>query len=238
MASSEKESKKLPQTPGDQHEAQPATERVRRKLSRIAAANCAGKTADTFCLFLRVHSCIFDRISSSWHPDMVALNPVFAERFLSVCEDVFGAGAYERTPRLWFQAIYFYNENRPKHVWQTLALMAEAHILEDLPLALIQLEHVLGPDLKEVQYRGAFDDIIECLKALDHAIVKEAKSAEDWLFSTLAEHFDVVRGIRGLRVSQLRRAAWDEYQRRRALDLAQRSSRHKSPPEPLDMTFP
>jgi hypothetical protein len=168
---------------------------------------------------------------------MVALNPVFAERFLSVCEDVFGVGGYEHTPRLWFRAIYFYNENRPKHLSQTLALMAEAHILEDLPLALIQLEHVRGSEIREEQNRAAFDDIIECLKELDHDIVKEAKSAEDWLFSIFAEHFDVVRSIRGLRVSQLRRAAWDEYQRRRTLDLAQRSSRLKSPSDPLDTTL-
>jgi hypothetical protein len=164
---------------------------------------------------------------------MVALNPLFARRFLNVCEDVFGNAGFATTTRLWFKALYFYYAKRPKHVPQTLALMAEAHILEDLPLSLIELERATGAQIDEEQYQVAFNDIAECLKELDDRLVKEAKSVWDWLISTLSLHFDAVRGIRSLRVSQLRRAAWDEYQRRRNLALAQTHRQQERPPEPL-----
>src|ERR1700733_14691132 len=196
MASSDKESKKLPQSPEDQQEAQRATDRVRLELAKLAEVNCEDRAADAFCLFLRVHSCILKSVSSSPRPDMVALNPLFATRFLSVCQDVFGNGGFEHTPRLWFEALYFYYTNTPKHITRSLAMMAEAHILEDLPLSLIELERTTGISIHEDQYRGAFDDIIECLNEMDKGLVKEAKSAEDWLIYALGAHFNVLKSIR------------------------------------------
>jgi len=151
---------------------------------------------------------------------MIALNPLFARKFSSVCTEFLGDGEFEHCPRLWLHALNFYMEH-PSDVVRTLVLMAEAHILEDLPDSLYDLEAKTGKSIDEAQFEGALDDIIACLKELTQS-VEDSESILDFLYFNLARHFGVIRGFQNVRIALLRKAAWNEYQLHKRFELNRR----------------
>jgi len=157
---------------------------------------------------------------------MKSLNPLFAQKFVDICERYFAGDEFANGPTLWIDALYFYR-SQPKQVVKALALMAKAHILEDLPLSLFDLESQTGIQIDEAQYSAALDDIIECLKMLDPSVA-ESGDFEDALISTLAIHFGIVRQVRRVRIRQLRKAAFEAYRRHRLFAIDQRKQ-HQDP---------
>src|SRR5271163_4794772 len=111
MASPEKNSKRISQSSENLPEDLPDPDALRRELTELAQGLCAHKTSDALCLFLKVHSCIFERIAASSFPHMIALNPLFARKFISVCRDFQGSGKFAHGRRLWIHALNFYMEH-------------------------------------------------------------------------------------------------------------------------------
>jgi hypothetical protein len=156
---------------------------------------------------------------------MIALNPFFTRKFVSVCkrfldqEDDLGD-----VLELWFDALYLYTTSRPAQVVRSLAAMARAHILEDLPHAMFELEKATNIQIDEGQYYEVFDHIMDCLRTAE-ANVAEADSLEANLVSILATQFGLVTSVAGLRVRALRKLAWRAYERRREFAILRRRDR-------------
>src|SRR5271165_2902521 len=125
MASPEKDIKQRSQSYGKAPEGLPEPEALRRELAEIARDYCADKTLDALCLFIRVHRCVFERIASSKFPQMVALNPLFARRFATVCKAFLACDEFSDGPRIWRRALDFYM-NHSTQVVRALVMMAEA----------------------------------------------------------------------------------------------------------------
>jgi len=160
---------------------------------------------------------------------MAALNPLFARNFVSICKRVLAGDDFPDGPQLWIDALLFYRTSGPANVVRALALMAQAHILVDLPNALFELEKTENIRVNEEQYQAVFDHIIACLNSLDANLV-DAESVQDYLISTLAMHFGVVKKARALRIRSLSKAAWVRYERHREFAALQRRDENPSPP--------
>jgi len=156
---------------------------------------------------------------------MVALNPLFTRKFLSVCKRFQQGDEFDDGPRLWRRALDYYMRCQDQLV-HALVLMAEAHILEDLADALYELEAQTGVRIDQQEFQAALDVIIACLEDLNRS-VKDTESIVDFLWFKLVPHFGVIEKVQNLKVAQLRQAAWEEYQLRRHFASMQRTRKHK-----------
>jgi hypothetical protein len=226
MASPEKDTRQIAQSSESLPESPPDPENLRRELTELEREICTDKRSDALCLFLQVHGCIFDRIAASRLPHMMALNPLFARKFIWVCMEFRGGGEFEHGPRLWIHALNFYMEH-PTEVVHAMVMMAEAHILEDLPDTLYDLEAKKGISIDEAQYEAALEEITTCLEKMSRG-VDGGESVLDFLYFKLARHFGMIRGFQNVKIAHLRKSAWKEYQLHKHFAINQRQRKKSS----------
>ena len=121
-------------------------------------------------------------------------------------------------PPAWLEAFDSYMDE-PCPIMQTLALMAEAHIMCDLPIALYELELQTGIQVDEKQYEGVYSLIVTCVNKMDSDLKSSGKLVDEFMLQ-IAKHLHLPRNIQ---IWRLRLKAWDAYQLLRKFELARRS---------------
>ena len=196
-------------------------------LSQSRQKHCSEfGTEDTLCAFFRVHECICRRVASRGSSRLVELNNCFAE----LCVDVYRRYREGRVTALtfwWSFALQGYEEDR-QGIARHLPLMAVAHILEDLPIAIYECCEV-----SKTEYYAVFSDIMICVEEIRQTYAIDENLKAEMLrhfrrnapipdkalrlvffFALLFAWFPPILAI-GIR--KMRDVAWDNAQARKAL---------------------
>jgi len=185
----------------------------RQALSELATRHCALKTEDALCYFLKIHLCIYDKIDSSRFTQMAQLNPIFANKCIDVCTAFLENRSFKDRPSAWLEAFGSYMDE-PCPITLTLALMAKAHIMCDLPVALYELEVKTGIAVDEDQYEGVYLLIVECMNQMD-ADLKSNGMLIDEIALQISKNLHLPRNFH---IWRLRAKAWEAYKLLRRIE--------------------
>ena len=193
---------------------------VAGKLAALADGYSKGNSTKALGVLLRVHSCIYRRVRGNpvSSTEILALNDLFAEKCIKASQEFITRVISIRPTNLWDVAFVFCRNHPNLHLF-CIAWMLNAHILEDLPDALLEQDRN-GSPVDKKDYDKVFGDIEYCVK----------QEGEE-LFNRWLEKFLMRFGASNIvmqTIVAMREMAWNVYQSRR--------ERRRETREPQKMT--
>lgn len=173
----------------------------------LADSHCSQNNADTFCVFLKIHACVCDKVTTGGHTEVLKLNRLFIQKCTEVY-DRFQQGPIDPLPTAWIIALYAYTES-PSNYPLVLPLMVVAHIIEDLGSVLCDVE------IEKEDYDAVFEHIIACIEQVRLSSDYLPQGLKQLILDALAN--DLFPSLRNRTVESLRNRAWAVGQRRKRL---------------------
>ena len=169
------------------------------KLVQVVREHCtATSETDAFCIFLKTHLCICQDAQNHPSHAMVELNRQFVQKILAVYEDHLNSKPQQEES--WNKALAFY-KRRHSEPLQTLARMVFAHVIDDLPPVLANVE------VSKADYDLFLDNILHCAEKC-HCFEPYGESVIEKMVIYARSYLDPRGHIPRFAISTLRELAW------------------------------